>query len=335
MSGKQELKNYLLDDYKDTIEYCNRMWKGGLSEFPPAIVTCAITGGNAGKEINPNLPETVEEQVESTYEAYKAGAVMVHIHAREKDNPAKMSFNPELYKEINKKVREKCPDIIVNNTNICGREIDPKAMKLGEPMTSITEAGAEIGSVDISNYFAHLKMPPRPGVSDVPWVLERGYCISQSDAMDAVNKMKKYGVKPEFECFALADFHYLNWLVNNGYVDALGGPHWIHFVFTTGSNWNAPEFMNVLKNITPRNSVLGIIAAGAQQWPVLTMALIHGLHVRVGMEDNVYIERGKKADSNAQMVEKIRRIAADIGRPLATCAQARKMLGLGEPKKWK
>src|SRR4030043_1417858 len=115
MSVEHELKNYLLDDYKDTIEYCNRMWKGGLSEFPPAIVTCAITGGNAGKEINPNLPETIEEQIESTYEAYRAGAVMVHIHAREKDNLAKMSFNPELYKEINAKIRGKCPEIIINN----------------------------------------------------------------------------------------------------------------------------------------------------------------------------------------------------------------------------
>ena len=329
-----ELKNYLLDDYRETIEYCRRIWKGGMSEFPPAMVTCAITGGNHGKESNPNLPETVEEQVESTYEAYKAGAVMVHIHAREPDDLSKMSFDPELYKEINIKIREKCPDLVINNTNICGRSIDPKAMTVSPAMTSITEAGAEIGSLDISNYFSHMKIPARQGYTEEAWVLERGYCITQSDAMDAAEKMKKYGVKPEFECFAMSDFHYLNWLVNNGYVDAQGGPHWVQFVFTTGSNWNSPEYMNVLKSVVPRNSMLGIIAAGAQQWPVLTMALIHGLHVRVGMEDNVYIERGKKADSNAQMVEKIRRIATEIGRPLATCAQARQMLGLGAPKTW-
>jgi uncharacterized protein (DUF849 family) len=92
--------------------------------------------------------------------------------------------------------------------------------------------------------------------------------------------------------------------------------------------------MSVLKQVCPKNSILGIIAAGAQQWPVLTLALIHGLHVRVGMEDSVYLERGKKADSNAQLVERIREIARLIGRPLATCGQARLMLGLGAPRQW-
>lgn len=329
-----ELKNYLLDDYRNAVDYSNMVWRGGLSGFPPAMVTCAITGGNNGKESNPNLPETIAEQVESTYEAYKAGAVMVHIHTREPDNLARMSHNPEYYREVNAKIREKCPDLIINNTNIMGRGIEPENLAISQPMNTITEAGAEVGSLDISNYFSQIRMAPREEGGE-PWTLDRGYCLPFSDAKAAVEKMREYGVKPEFECFAMSDLHYINWLVNNGVISPeKDGPFWVQFVYTTGSNWNTPEFMSLLKQVCPKHSILGIIAAGPQQWPVLGQALIHGLHVRVGMEDNVYYGKGRKADSNAQLVEKIIRIAGDLGRPVATCEQARQMLGLGAPRKW-
>jgi 3-keto-5-aminohexanoate cleavage enzyme len=328
-----ELKNYMLDDYRNPVDYCNLVWRGGLSGFPPAMVTCAITGGNNGKESNPNLPETIDEQVESTYEAYKAGAVMVHIHAREPENLAQMTADPKYYVEINRRIREKCPDIIINNTNIMGRGVEPENFKLCEPMDTITEARAEIGSIDISNYVSQIPMAPRePG--EKPWVLNRGYMMTFSDAQAGVEKMKKYGVKPEFECFAMSDLHYVNWLERNGVISPADGPYWIQFVYTLGSNWNTPEFMSLLKQVCPKNAILGIIAAGAQQWPILAQALIHGLHVRVGMEDNVYYAKGEKAASNAQLVEKIIRIAKELGRPVATCEQARQMLGLGAPRTW-
>jgi 3-keto-5-aminohexanoate cleavage enzyme len=332
-----ELKRFLVDEIKDANTYSELVWRSGLSAFAPAIVTCAITGGNNGKESNPNLPETVQEQVESAYEAYKAGANMIHIHTRCKDNTSVMSFDPELYEEVNIKIREKCPDVIINNTCICGRGIDPAKMTVSPSMTSIIAAGAEVGSVDVSNYFSSIPMAAREGVNDgKPWMLERGYCISQAGALEATKMMQNVGMKPEFECFQLSDLQYVNWLVKNGYVDANGAPNWIHFVFTVGgSNWPAPEFFNTLKQVTPRNSMLGIIAAGAQQWAVLAQALVHGLQVRVGMEDSVYLEKGRKADSNAQLVEKIIQIAKLLGRPVATCEEARTMLGLGAPKTWK
>ena len=80
---------------------------------------------------------------------------------------------------------------------------------------------------------------------------------------------------------------------------------------------------------------MSCIGVGAIQFPFITMAMILGLHVRVGMEDNIYIERGKLAESNAQLVEKIVRIAKELGRPIATPAQARQMLGLGAPREFK
>jgi len=117
------------------------------------------------------------------------------------------------------------------------------------------------------------------------------YTITQTEVEYAIGLMKERRVKPEFECFEMGDMHYLNRLIQSGYVDQNNGPHLIQYVFTTGSNWPTSQYMAMLIQAVPKNCVLGIIAAGAMQFPVLTMAMIHGLHVRVGMEDNIYLER--------------------------------------------
>ena len=329
-----ELENYLLDDYRNVVDYCDKVWRSGLAGFPPAMVTCAITGGNHGKDANPNLPETIDEQVESATEAYKAGAVMIHIHARNPENLKEMSWDPEVLIEVNRKIREKCPDEIINNSNVMGRDVIPSTMEMLH-RTQIAEARAEVGSFDISNFFSQVKMPPKePGGE--PWVMDRGYFMTFTDLVDGVKLMREKGIKPEFECFAMSDLHYINWLVNHKILDPVkDGPIWIQFVYTMGSNWNTPEYMSLLKQVAPRGSMLGIIATGAQQWPLLAQALIHGLHVRVGFEDSVYIDKGVKADSNAQFVDRIVQLAKLLGRPVATVEQARKMLGLGAPRTWK
>jgi len=333
-----EIKDYLLENYKDTYDYSYKLWRSGLSSFPPMIVSCAITGSNAGKEINSNLPESMEEQVEQTYEAYKAGASIVHIHRRNPQNPAEMTQNSDDYREVNIKIREKCPEIVINDTASCGR------FRLGEgnspwtPMvlTSIN-ADPEIASLDITNYCSLTPLPKRePPLfgRDEAIVREMSYAITHTEVRKSVELMREHGIKPEFECFELGDIHYVNKLVQSGYVDLNNGPHLIQFVFTTGSNWPTAQYMSMVINAVPRGCILGIIAPGAMQFSVLAMAIVQGLHVRVGMEDNVYIEKGKKAESNAQLVEKIIRIANELGRSIATPSQTRQMLGLGKPRIW-
>ena len=88
-----ELKEYLVGDVRDSVRYIEKMSRGGLSKLPPLIITCAITGGLHGKEANPNLPEAPEEQVREAYDAYNAGASMVHIHRPNPENPMQMFFN--------------------------------------------------------------------------------------------------------------------------------------------------------------------------------------------------------------------------------------------------
>ena len=100
-------------DYRNPYLWMDRVMR---SAFPPMIITCAITGGVQGKESNEYLPESAEEQADAVYEAYKAGAVSVHMHARDPNNLALTTKNPEDYSRINKLIRERCPDIIINNT---------------------------------------------------------------------------------------------------------------------------------------------------------------------------------------------------------------------------
>ncbi len=330
-------QEYLPENFKETYDYSNRMWRSGLYQFPPLIVTCAITGGNAGKEINPNLPESLEEQVEQTSAAYQAGAGMVHIHRRKPDNPCAVTEDPELYREVNREIRKRCPDLIINNTAIGGR-FKISDTELSEQCWTSIYAEPEIASLDISNYCSLLTLPKRePPLfgRDEPVTREWGYSITQTEVFRTLELMKKHNVKPEFECFQMSDIMYTKKVLDAGYEDQLGGPHLIQFVFTPGgSNWPTMDFFTAMKNAVPRGCHLGVIAAGAQQFPLLAMAICQGLHVRVGMEDNVYLEKGKLAESNAQLVEKIVQIAGLLGRKVATPSEARMMLGLGEPRNW-
>lgn len=330
-------QEYLPENFKETYDYSNLIWRGGLSKLPPLIITCAITGQNAGKEINPDLPESLEEQVEQTWEAYQAGASMVHIHRRDPANPCEATTDPEHYLEVNREIRKRCPDLIINNTAIGGRFKISDTELSPQNWTSIY-ARPEIASLDISNYCSLVKLPKRePPLfgRDHEVVREWGYSITQSEVFRTLELMKEHQVKPEFECFAMTDLLYVKRVMDAGYKDQLGGPNLIQFVYTPGgSNWPTMDFMVALKNAVPKGCHLGIIAAGAQQFPMLAMAICQGFHVRVGMEDNVYLEKGRLARSNGELVEKIVQIAKLLGRPIATPAQAREMLGLGAPRQW-
>jgi len=325
-----------LSDYRDTEIFTRLMRTGGASNFPPAIISCAITGGNAGKEVNPNLPESLEEQVEQTYEAYSAGASIVHIHRRDPLNPAVNSTKAEEYVEINRAIRKACPDIIINNTIVGGRKrfnTDPGI--LSPQYDYAIDANPEIGSLDTTAYTSRhiLKKRQFPLTGrDEDTFSERTYGISDTEVEDLIKRFNDHGIKPEFECFSIGDFQYLTRLLKNGYKDLYGGPHLIQLVFTNFLTWPTPQYFALAFDTLPQNAMLSIIATGSQHWPLLSMALSTGLHVRTGMEDNIYLERGVLAKGNAQLVEKTVRIAGEIGRRIATPAQARKMLGLPPPR---
>lgn len=317
----------LMDYYRDTNKYLEKFSRYGLNNFPPLIVSCAITGANHGKEATPYIPETPEEQAQQALDAYNAGASLVHIHRRSSKNPAEMTADPEEYKEVNAMIREKCPEIIINNTAGGGRLRFAGGIVSPAFNTSLS-AGPEVASIDISNYVLRTIRKKRPSPltgrdEDVPF--EGAYGITPTETEECIALMKQYGVKPEFECFDIGDLQYLKTLIRSGLVE---GPHWVQMVFSEATNFPTIDYMLNTIRCLPENSVFSAIGVGSVQWGILTASIILGGHVRVGMEDNIYLGKGQLAKSNGELVEKIVRIAQELGRPIATPAQAREMLGL-------
>lgn len=324
-----ENRDYVLD-YSSPYSYIKRVERG-VNNLPPLIISVAITGGGHGKEVNPNIPESAEEQAEQTYEAYKAGASQVHIHRRRRDNPCIVSDNPEEYKEVNALIRERCPDIIINNTTGGGI-----GMTFEQRLASLY-AYPEVASFDLACVPAQIPLkarkPPltgRPEDKVVDWIAG----ISFSDSERAAAMMREMGVKPEVEIFDISNFWYIRRLIDKKLLDS---PYWIQCVMgLQGGIFAIPQNFLAMLQYVPLNSQVSVVGIGIAQIPMITMAIILGCHVRVGLEDNIFIEKGKLARSNAQYVEKVVRLAREVGREIATPKVARQMMGISEvPRQYK
>ncbi|MCB6898964.1 3-keto-5-aminohexanoate cleavage protein [bacterium 210917-DFI.7.65] len=327
-----ELKEYLVGDVRDSVRYIEKMSRGGLSKLPPLIITCAITGGLHGKEANPNLPEAPEEQVREAYDAYNAGASMVHIHRRNPENPMQMSWKWEEFAEINTMVRAKCPDLIINNTCLGGRMLNEETGTIGDRMLASIPAKPEVASLDIHCFCEDMPMKARKAPlfgRDEDAILKFHYSISPDTAKYVAQLMDEQGIKPEFEMFDIADVKYLNRLAKDGTAKT---PYWVSMLFNGNGTIPTPDMMLAATRALPDNSLLNVIGIGAAQFPMLAMAMILGHHVRVGLEDNVFYAPRELAQGNGQMVERVVRLARELGRPIATPEQARKMMGLGAPR---
>lgn len=328
-----DLKGYLIGDYRETMNYVAKIDRNGLAKFPPLIISCAITGGLHGKEANPNLPEMPDEQVQATYDAYNAGASIVHIHARDKNNHAKMSQKWEDFLQINQMVRAKCPDLIINNTLIGGRFIDDDFNVAPRAWASFN-AKPEIASIDLTCISTVMPMKARQAPLSHPreaYNFNFNYMMTQSEAIETIKEFNKHGIKPELEIFDIGNIKYIYNLINEG---LLKGPYWCQMLFGGNGIFPSADNMLLAARTLPPESLFSIIGLGACQNAMITLGIILGHHVRVGLEDNVVYAPRELAKSNAQFVEKVVRIARELGRPIATPAQAREMLGLGAPRQY-
>lgn len=306
-------------NYSDSYEYVRRVER---EEMPPLIITAAITGGGAGKERNPNLPETPEEQALSAHEAYKAGASSVHIHARD-ETGAETSMDPSLYRKVNRLTRELCPDIIIGNTTGVApwvpREEVIKILDAEPEMCSLNMGSFEIIMVQKKREAPLKGRPndvPRDDVMTITWrEIER-------IAKIALEK----DIKPEMEIYNASMFWNVQRLIREG---LLKKPYWMQLIFSSGFEFPTPKALAKMVDCLPQDSMFSVIGVGAHQLPLTTMSIIMGGHVRVGLEDNLFYRKGQLA-SNAQLVERAVRIARELGREIATPAQARKMLGISE-----
>ncbi|MEW5863754.1 MAG: 3-keto-5-aminohexanoate cleavage protein [Pseudomonadota bacterium] len=270
----------------------------------PVIITVAITGAVPRKKDNPAVPVTPSEQIESTHEAYEAGASLVHIHVRNPDESP--GSDPELFARVQEGVRKHCPGMIIQfSTGGRGREQAKRGamLYLKPDMASLAT-----GSVNFPNQV--YENPP--------------------DFVEGLAKtMLEYDIKPEIEVFDLAMLYNAATLVRKGLVK--DPPH-VQFVMGIPNALPARrqvfDFLRAeLKEVLP-NATWVAAGVGRHQWEVNQWCLETGGHCRTGLEDNLRIEPDRLAASNAELVKKIVNHCERYGRRPATPAEARAILGL-------
>ncbi len=265
------------------------------------IITAALTGAEVTREQQPNLPLTPEEIALEALACYEAGASIVHIHARDQDgNPTQ---DAHVYKEIKDKIADKCNIIFQPSTG--GAVWHTPEQRL-QPVDLVPEMATL--SCGTCNFGADVFMN------------------SEEYMEKFAKKMLEVGVKPEIEVFERGMIENAKTLVKKGLLKA---PLHVDFVLgVPGACPGTPEDLMYMVKQLPSDWTWTVAGIGRSELPLAVMAIILGGHVRVGFEDNVYYSKGQLAKSNAELVERIVRIAKEMGREVATPDEARVILGL-------
>jgi 3-keto-5-aminohexanoate cleavage enzyme len=270
----------------------------------PAIVTAALTGGVHGKEANPAIPETPEEIGQAAAAVEEAGAAIVHLHARRPNG--ERDFSTERFQEIDDAVRRHTDDIVIQHST--GGTGAPDADR---HLPLRTDPPPAMASLDMGplNRYDHLTSENTRGLVD---------------SLHA--EMVDRGIKPELEVFNDGHINEVHGLLERR---DLADPVYATLIFGPGTLTppRPRNFLTAIDNL-PEGALFNTLGFGRHQLPFATMGLLFGGHVRVGLEDNVYYRQGELAESNAQLVERVVGVAETLGRPAATPAQAREILGL-------
>ena len=276
------------------------------------MVTCALSGVVANREQCPAIPYSPEEYAAEAGRAYEAGAVAVHIHARKPDgNP---SYEVADYRNIYEAVTAACPVIINFSTGAVGVSLEKKIA----PVTEIKPAVAALnmGSMNYAKYHPKKK----------DFVFDFVFQNPFSEIVPLVKAMQEAGVKPEMECFDSGHVGNIFPLLDMGLLDP---PYQVSLIMGVQGGI-PPTAQNLVHQvrILPPNSDWEVIGISLDQWRMVAAAISLGGNVRVGLEDNFYLEKGHMAKSNGDLVEKAVRMIRDQGREVATVEECRHRLKL-------
>lgn len=286
----------------------------------PTILSCAVTGNITTLAQHPGLPCTPEQIADACIDAARAGAAIAHIHVRHADGRPSMELAH--YREVVERIRASEVDLVINLTTGPGQrfipsEDDPKVAAPGttlmrpEPRVEhVVALRPEICSLDLNTMYSGSSV-----VINTP-----------ANVRIMANLIREAGTLPELEVFDSGDIHLAGDLIREGTIDSPA-----LFQIVLGVKYGAdasPATLAYFRSILPSGSNWAAFGIGRAEFPMLAQAFLLGGHVRVGLEDNVYIEKGVLAPDNAALVRKAARIVADLGGTLATPAQAREMLGL-------
>jgi uncharacterized protein (DUF849 family) len=276
------------------------------------VITAALTGVLATREQCPAIPYTPKEIAEEAKRSADAGASIVHIHARTPQGGPDWSV--ETFREILTEVRARS-DVIVNfSTGAVGIPAEDRIAHIRELKPDI--GALNMGSMNYAIYSSKKKAFHHDHVFANPF----------RDIQFFLQAMNEAGVRPELECFDTGHIANTAPLIDMG---VLRPPY--QFSLIMGVLGGIPGTTRHLQNqvdTLPDGSMWQVIGIGLNQWALAASALAMGGNVRVGLEDNFYLEQGRMAASNAELVEKAARLAAEIGRPIASVDEARKILCL-------
>jgi 3-keto-5-aminohexanoate cleavage enzyme len=271
----------------------------------PCIICVAITGSLPTKENNPAVPITIAEQVESTHEAFEAGATIAHCHVR--DDEGKPTSDPERFARLKEGLEKHCPGLIVQ-LSTGGRsgagEVRGGMLPLRPDMASLTTG---------SNNFPTRVYENPPDLID--WLAA---------------EMLKYDVKPELECFDLSHILKAKEMQDKGQIK---GTPYVQFVMGVKNAMPADRdvfdyYIRTVHRLFGADAPWCAAGIGSQQIVLNDWAVSSGGHARTGLEDNVRLDRDRLAPSNAALVRRVVDLCDRYERPVATWAQAREILGL-------
>jgi 3-keto-5-aminohexanoate cleavage enzyme len=265
------------------------------------IITCAVVGAELTKKDYPYLPTTPEEIAEAARRAVEVGASIIHLHVR--DEQGKPSQRIDVFREVTEKIRQRCDCIIQYSTGgAVGTPLDQRCspLKLKPDMATLSMGTMNFG----------------------PDIFEN----SEDTIRTIAKAIEENGVMPELEIFDYGMMETVHRFLKKGFI-----PKKFHVDFVLGVPGGMSGEVNnliLLKNRLRPGQTWTVAGLGRFHLPLSAHAIAMGGHVRVGIEDNIYYRKGEFAESNAQLVERVARIAKELDRPVANTKQAREMLGL-------
>jgi len=268
------------------------------------IITAGLSGSRISKEQTPHIPITPDEIVTSGIEAWRAGAAILHVHVRDPETGLGTQ-DPAVFESVVSRLRGETDAILC-----------------------LTTSGIPGRNLPIEQRIAPLSLRPELASFDAGSVnTEAGVFLNPPEFLEALAaRALELGVKPELECFDAGMVATCARYAEGG---LLRGP--LHFQFVLGTRYGMPadeRSLLYLTGLIPADATWSVIGIGRAQLPMALLAIVMGGHARVGLEDNIYYNRGVLARSNAQLVERVVRLAGELEREVATPAEARALLGL-------
>ena len=291
------------------------------------IICVCPTGSWLTKDKHPNVPLQPAEIADEVYRSWNEGASIVHIHCRDKEGNA--TSDPKVFAEVDRLIREKGCDIIIQHSTSPGRG-PGQVVKSDLPdvpanlMFAAVDKGLE--AVEPNPEMASLDI----GVSVLAGQPERLFLWTRAFTEKAATIFKERNIKPELEVYTVGGLVEVNYLIAKGLMEK---PYWIGFCMGMDRTIEAvtpfsPRNMMHLVDLLPEDALFTALGIGPAETPAVTQSILLGGHARVGFEDNPYYSKGVLAKSNAELVARVARIGRDLGREVCTPKEARELLGI-------